>query len=138
MGEQGPKGCQVLLPRVAPELQAREPSELFHAIRKGVGGTAALIAIFTPGDVSVAIETTMAAVDGKKIVLVAETPEDVPRLLRGLPGATVMGPEEFERTFMDTIEKLVRSEPSPATGEAVAGEPSGKPAGPGGAASQRG
>jgi hypothetical protein len=102
-----PKGSKVLLPRAEPDLERKQPLEFFHVMRRRLGVASAVVAVFTPGDVSVAIETTMAAIEGKKIVVIAENPEEIPRLLRGLPGVVeTMRPEEFKETLSATMAKL--------------------------------
>jgi hypothetical protein len=104
-------GGAVKLPHVEADLDEKQPNEFFHAIRQRMGNAGAVIAVFTPGDVSVAIETTVASVSGRKIILIAEDPESVPRLLRGLPGVRkTVSPMEFRERFTELADML-RGEP---------------------------
>jgi len=97
----------VQLPQAEPALEKMKPLDLVHAMRQRIAGASALITVFTPGDVSAAVETTMASVAGKKIVLIAEAPEEIPRLLRGLPGVVAAVPaEDFSNRFESTMARL--------------------------------
>jgi hypothetical protein len=80
------QGKTVILPNAEPQLEHSDPKEFFRAIRKRIGSAKAVVSVFAAGDVSAGIETCMASVAGKKIVLIAEDPSEIPRLLEGLPG----------------------------------------------------
>ena len=110
-------GRRILLPVVQPELDAKMPLEFFHAIRKRMANATGVVAVFSPGDVPVAIETSIASAEGLKIVLIAEDPGSLPRLLRGLPGVVEeMSPEQFSEKFGGIMDKLTGNQLPPPSG----------------------
>lgn len=113
------------LPIAEPELEQKEPREFFHAMHKRVSSSVALVSVFTSGDVSAAIEASMASVAGKKILVIAEHPEEVPRLVKGLPGLidvldAASMPEGLEAALSRLLSKRMGPltfKPSPKGGE---------------------
>lgn len=87
------RGAEAQLPRAETDLERKAPREFFHAIKKRVTGAQAFVGVVGEGDMSTAIEASMAAVAGKKLLLVVEDGAEVPRLLAGLPG--MVGVIEF-------------------------------------------
>jgi len=105
---------KVLLPRADRELEKEGDGAFFHAMRQRISTSKALITVFTPGDVSAAIETCMASLAGKNILVIAEDPDDVPRLLRGMPGVKeTMTPADFSEEFSEAMVKLGVAKGSP-------------------------
>jgi hypothetical protein len=79
-------GAEAQLPRAESGLERQPPREFFHAIKKRVTSAQAFVGVVGEGDMSTAVEAAMAAVAGKKLLLVVEDGAQVPRLLAGLPG----------------------------------------------------
>jgi hypothetical protein len=78
--------ASVQLPHSDRQLESSSARDFFHEIRKRIGRAQAFVGVFTEGDVSLAIEASIASVGGKRILIVAENGDEVPRLLQGLPG----------------------------------------------------
>jgi hypothetical protein len=78
-----------VMPRGDAELDKQSSSDFFHSIRTRINGTKLMISVFVPGDVSGAVETSIASILGKPILVIAEDSESVPRLLAGLPGVKI-------------------------------------------------
>lgn len=66
------------LQRMSPEVFARE---IFQRIKDSDG----MVTVLAEGDQSAPVEATFGAVNGKKQLIVADSPERVPRIIRGLP-----------------------------------------------------
>lgn len=95
---------KVTLPHADPQLERDKPKEFFHDLNKRISSSKAVITVFTPGNVAAAIETSMASVAGKRILIIAEDPDDVPRLLVGLPGVVeAISPETFTKESMEYL-----------------------------------
>ncbi|MDX2152583.1 MAG: hypothetical protein SFV54_17720 [Bryobacteraceae bacterium] len=73
------------LPYAEPELERSRPQAFFQQILTRIRESGAAIVIFTGGDVSGAIEATMASSQNKPVLLMTENQRSVPRLLIGLP-----------------------------------------------------
>jgi len=100
------------LPNAEPQLERSEAKEFFRAIRKRLAHAKAVITIFAAGDVSAAIETSIASVSGKKILILAEDPAEIPRLLEGLPGVVeILNPIDADGRLDDAVRRLLNAKP---------------------------
>ena len=110
-------GVKLVLPTFDKHLDKQGPAEFAKAIRKGVQEADGLIAMIdAPGahkgtNLSVAGEAQWAADDGKPVVIVAKTPDDVPRLLRSLSRFPVQPLDAVD--YEDLLRKLVHESEEP-------------------------
>ena len=77
--------AEVIMPEYDSRLDARAPHKFFEEIDNRISTSNVAIVIFGSGDVSAGIEAALASFRGKKVLIVAEKLEAVPRLLLGMP-----------------------------------------------------
>lgn len=126
------RGHVPAMPIADAALEDETPPEFFRTIRKRIGAAKAMVNVFIPGDSSSAIEASIASVSRKKIIMVTEDPEEVPRLLKGLPGVQVMRFSDWGDGKL-ALAIINRLELGPSEGDGVGGEssgPGGEPARP--------
>ena len=90
---------EATLPYSELELEKAEPAAFFEVVQERVGRSDIVVTVFTGGDVSAGVEAGLAAMLGKKQLIVTDDPRRLPRLLRGLPGAKVLNETEGQRIF---------------------------------------
>lgn len=78
-------GVRLILPTSEPELEKAEPRAFFREVSARIGGADAVISVFSPDDPATVVEASLAAMYGKPQLILARFPDDVPRLLRGMP-----------------------------------------------------
>ena len=88
--------ANVAWPMFNPELEARSDQEIVHHLFRGLDMADAVVLLFRPDNVPSVVETVYAALAGKAVLIVAEVPEKVPRILKGL--SSVVGVFEPNRT----------------------------------------
>ena len=102
------RGAEAQMPRAEADLEAKAPRDFFHAIKKRVTAAQAFVGVVGEGDMSSAIEASMAAVAGKKLLLVVEDGGSLPRLLAGLPGVVgVMEASDLEQGLDERLSALL-------------------------------
>lgn len=74
------------LPKGEPRLDRMQPPEFVDEIRKRIAASDAVIIVHAADDPSAAVESTIAALSGKRHLVVVEQPGLAPRLVQGLPG----------------------------------------------------
>ncbi len=92
-------GSDTTLPYSEPELERAEPAAFFEVVRGRVGRCDIVVTVFTGADVSAGVEAGMAAMLGKKQLIITDDPRRLPRLLKGLPGANVLHETDGQRIF---------------------------------------
>lgn len=105
---------RVALPERDLELELADPRRFYDSILRRIGESRLAVVVFTGGDVSAGIEASIAANLGKPVVLISDRPEEVPRLLTGLPTvtATLQPGREMPRQLYTLIGRHLRG---PAT-----------------------
>ncbi|HBY61018.1 MAG TPA: hypothetical protein DEH78_14440 [Solibacterales bacterium] len=95
-------GLGLRLPSAERELDVASPPAFLRQIAGRIAEAVAVIEIFTGGDVNGAVETTIASHRHKPVLVIAENPAAVPRLLAGLPGVrlAVAGDREAVVSFL--------------------------------------
>jgi len=95
------------LPEATLEMELASPAQFFERTVEAIRSSDAAITIFTGSDVSAGCEATIAALSGKKQLFIVEENDNVPRLLRGLPGVVeVVSGKEPEVLSMKILEFL--------------------------------
>lgn len=77
--------AEALMPQSERRLETMDPQNFRSEIEDRISSADAAIIVFTGQDVSAGIEAAMASFQGKKVLIVSDKLERVPRLLRGLP-----------------------------------------------------
>lgn len=79
-------GIPLHLPYSESELESMSPKEFVTEITNRLSNFEAVIAVYHDRDPSTASESAIAALSGKRLLIVTDDTGLVPRLLRGLPG----------------------------------------------------
>jgi hypothetical protein len=89
---------QLQLPYSEQELERMAPREFVEEIRNRLDTVDSVVAVYHDRDPSAAGESAIAALAGKRILIVSKNPTSVPRILRGLPGVIdVVGTTDLGR-----------------------------------------
>ena len=87
------------IPVSEPELETAAPASFAQRVNSRIEESEAVIAVLPTGHISSAVETVMAAALSKPQLIVSQTPEQLPRLVAGLPNT-------WMSTDVDLAEKI--------------------------------
>lgn len=79
---------QARLPYADPLLEGMEARGFAAELTRRIASADSVIAVFLPDDQSVPVECALAAVAGKRVLLLHEAGTRIPRILAGMPGVT--------------------------------------------------
>ena len=80
------KTTNAMPPSVERQLETLEPSLFNREIHRRIYESEGVVAVFLPGDESTPVECAIAAMLGKRVLLIAAESESVPRVLSGMKG----------------------------------------------------
>jgi hypothetical protein len=83
-------GVRLLLPE-SDAIDPAHPNAFYREIDRRIAGADAVISILADGDRESAVEAMLASTHGKPQMIVAKSPHQVPRILRGMPGVVEVG-----------------------------------------------
>ena len=100
-------GVRLVFPLPEPELEKAEPRAFFQEVSARIGGADAVISVFVPDDRATVVEASVAAMYGKPQLIIARFPDDVPRMLRGMPAEVEVSatPRNRQRTITDFLSR---------------------------------
>jgi hypothetical protein len=99
---------RLFLPQPDPDLEASSPAEFTHQIISRIGESDRVICVYTPFDASGPVETAYASTLGKKILIVAQLPSLLPRIMLGLPGLRGVVEYRSTRGFLSQLAEFLR------------------------------
>jgi len=89
-------------------LEEAAPEQFFAEIYNRITAADAVITVFAPFDPSGPIESAIAALLKKPQLIIALRPNEVPRMMRGLPGVSAVVPAREIESVISSVSRFLR------------------------------
>lgn len=103
-------GIEARLPGATWVLEQADPASFFREIQQSIKDASVAISVFTSGDVSLGVESTIASYSGRRQLLLCPRGQHVPRLLSGLPGTVTLlyDPTDSLNVLQDRVYRFLK------------------------------
>lgn len=105
-------GFKVIIPALEYEAERADPHTFFEMMRDRIVSADLVITIFPDRNRSVPVESTIASFMNKKQYVIGAELENVPRLLKGLPGVLMVASTHELDEVLNQVTDPLRDSPS--------------------------